>query len=302
MKFNTDVVFVDCSGQVRTTKCGDLTLRANDQGTGHIIVGSGLTLRPEADCQSLEPIDLGLDYLRWNTLFACSGNFHNRPTVNGSGVLLEGEAASSAAVALNNGIFVAKNGNDTTGDGAVSTPFLTIRAAINRANQLGVSQFNPYAILVAPGAYFESNPLPLPPGLDLVNMGSNFSTSIFTTDHSNPLILCSGGVSTKGFNLFGPQSAPAAIAVSGTEGQFLSVDTVIQGSASGVYLTNGASGIIMSTSFTRNTVDIVTDDSSCSLIIGGGSRVERERKLYYHQGLVMTWGCFSPSKAEMQQQ
>lgn len=92
MRFNTDVVFIDASGQVRVLQ-GDLTLRAN--GDGHIIIGSGLTLRPEADCRSLEPVDLGLDYLRWATVFACSGNFLERPTVNDQGVLLQSEAVDS---------------------------------------------------------------------------------------------------------------------------------------------------------------------------------------------------------------
>ncbi|MHA2063078.1 MAG: hypothetical protein ACXABY_01735 [Candidatus Thorarchaeota archaeon] len=95
VRFNGDVIFVDTSGQVRS-RSGDLTLRADDTGAGHIIVGSGVTFRPEADCGSLEPIDLGLDWLRWNTLYACSGNFLERPTVNGSGVLLQGEAVSAS--------------------------------------------------------------------------------------------------------------------------------------------------------------------------------------------------------------
>jgi len=107
-KFNGDVIFIDGSGQVRAVH-GDLTLRANEAGGGHIIVGSGDTLRPEADCNSSEPIDLGLDFLRWNTLYACSGNFLQRPTVNGSGVLLQGEAAEG-------------------GDGGVDTAVQVIRS------------------------------------------------------------------------------------------------------------------------------------------------------------------------------
>lgn len=95
-RINGDIVFIDTSGQVRATN-GDLTLRPDDTGVRDVIIGSGRSLRPEADCRSLERIDLGLEFLRWGTLFACSGNFIDRPTVNGSGVLLQGEAGGAAA-------------------------------------------------------------------------------------------------------------------------------------------------------------------------------------------------------------
>ena len=68
VKFNSDVVFLDTSGQVRCED-GCLTLRGDDSGLADIIVGSGKSLRPETDCN----IDLGLDYLRWRILHACSG-------------------------------------------------------------------------------------------------------------------------------------------------------------------------------------------------------------------------------------
>jgi len=95
-RINGDIIFIDGSGQVRAL-FGDLTLRANESGGGHIIVGSGISLRPENNCNASDAIDLGqLDH-RWKTLFACSGNFLDRPTVNGSGVLLQGEAGGAAA-------------------------------------------------------------------------------------------------------------------------------------------------------------------------------------------------------------
>ena len=97
-KFNTDVVFIDASGQVRTIH-GDLTLRANPNGDGHIIVGSGVSLRPEVNCDASDAIDLGQENLRWKTLFACSGNFLERPTVNGSGVLLQGDTVAASVAA-----------------------------------------------------------------------------------------------------------------------------------------------------------------------------------------------------------
>lgn len=97
-KFNSDVVFIDMSGQVRVIH-GDLTLRANPDGDGHIIVGSGISLRPEVNCDAADAIDLGQAIHRWKTLFACSGNFLDRPTVNGSGVLLQGDTVPASVAA-----------------------------------------------------------------------------------------------------------------------------------------------------------------------------------------------------------
>lgn len=58
--FNGDVVFLDASGQVRASN-GDLSLRADDTGTRSIIVGSGVSLRPDRN----HNMDLGAPDLRW---------------------------------------------------------------------------------------------------------------------------------------------------------------------------------------------------------------------------------------------
>ena len=122
-RFNTDVVFIDTSGQIRAV-ASDLTLRANESGGGHVIVGSGETLRPENDCRASDAIDLGIESHRWKTVFSCSGNFLDRPTVNGSGVLLQGETVAGAAgvdsinglsgvvtlVSVNDAIVITENG------------------------------------------------------------------------------------------------------------------------------------------------------------------------------------------------
>lgn len=84
MRFNTDVVFTDTSGQVRS-QSGDLTLRS--ESGGDVVVGSGGALRPELPLVT----DLGRDYLPWRHLYAGGGSFAFRPTVQGSGVLLQGE-------------------------------------------------------------------------------------------------------------------------------------------------------------------------------------------------------------------
>ena len=92
---NSDIIFPGNSGQVRAIH-GDLTLRANEDGGGDIIVGSGGSLRPEVNCDASDAIDLGEENLRWKDLYACSGNFLERPSVTGadnrtSGIALQQE-------------------------------------------------------------------------------------------------------------------------------------------------------------------------------------------------------------------
>ncbi len=53
-------------------------------------------------------------------------------------------------------IYVAKYGNDTTGDGSFNNPYLTLSKAINVANSLA-SFVNPIAISISSGVYVENN-------------------------------------------------------------------------------------------------------------------------------------------------
>ena len=91
VRFNSDVVFTDSSGQIRSTD-GDLTLRVNPVG-GSVIVGDCGALRPEAASTT----DLGTDALPWKDLHANGGEFATRPKVSGSGVLLQGETHGELA-------------------------------------------------------------------------------------------------------------------------------------------------------------------------------------------------------------
>src|SRR5258707_612282 len=47
--------------------------------------------------------------------------------------------------------FVAKNGNDATGDGSIAKPFLTIQTAISSVSDAAAAK--PYSVLVAPGIH-----------------------------------------------------------------------------------------------------------------------------------------------------
>ena len=58
---------------------------------------------------------------------------------------------------LQNEVYVAKNGDDTNGDGTLSKPYLTVKQAL--ASITGNSPINRYTIKVGPGVYIEDNPL-----------------------------------------------------------------------------------------------------------------------------------------------
>lgn len=84
-----------------------------------------------------------------------------------------------------NTIYVAKNGNDTTGDGTFFNPYLTIAEAVN--NVSGNSSSNPIKITVAPGTYTE-NPMVVPDYTsikgedesDVIVIAANPNANLFT--------------------------------------------------------------------------------------------------------------------------
>jgi pectin methylesterase-like acyl-CoA thioesterase len=75
--------------------------------------------------------------------------------------------AGSGVPVTTNVRYVAKNGNDGTGDGSIAKPFLTIQAAINSTGATAVA--NPVTILIAPGVYTE-NFIQIRPNMALVAM------------------------------------------------------------------------------------------------------------------------------------
>lgn len=84
-----------------------------------------------------------------------------------------------------NTIYVAKNGNDTTGDGTLFNPYLTIAEALS--NVSGNSSSNPIKIQIAPGEYTE-NPMVVPDYTsikgddesDVIVIAANPNANLFT--------------------------------------------------------------------------------------------------------------------------
>lgn len=67
---------------------------------------------------------------------------------------------------------VSQNGNDTTGNGSMDSPFLTIQAAINESNTLSIN--TPVVIYIHPGRYTENITI-TKPLTSIVGMTSTFS-------------------------------------------------------------------------------------------------------------------------------
>ena len=88
------------------------------------------------------------------------------------------EWALTSSVPLTASIFVAKNGSDTTGDGSIVKPYLTVKKAMDTI--LDATNLKRYAIMVMPGRYDEIG-LTLKANVFIVGMGQSY----FTTRISN---------------------------------------------------------------------------------------------------------------------
>lgn len=86
MEFNSELDFLQPSGQVIAAQ-GDVILAPINS-----VTISGAPIQPFEDNAQ----DVGSNVTRWRNIFATSGNFIQRPSVDGSGVLLQGEDAPLA--------------------------------------------------------------------------------------------------------------------------------------------------------------------------------------------------------------
>ncbi len=91
---NLNAIFTAASGAVLEQKCRDQDILSGLINDAPIDARPATgVVNPDADCV----YDLGSELARWANLNACSGTFLERPTVNGSGVLLVGEAAGAGS-------------------------------------------------------------------------------------------------------------------------------------------------------------------------------------------------------------
>jgi hypothetical protein len=194
IQFNSDIIFLDSSGEVRSTM-GDLTLRADETGTRDIIVSGG-SLRPESDCVSSEPVDLGRDFLRWNTLYACSGNFKDGLTVNGISV---------SGVPQENVIYVGKHGNDINNGRHIDDALLTLGKGINVASGL-VGANNKVRLVCPDGGFYSEGGLEIPSGVHLEARFATYSGIVLLrggSEISLHRMIVSSGIGDIGFKVDG---------------------------------------------------------------------------------------------------
>jgi hypothetical protein len=140
-------------------------------------------------------------------------------------------------VEIQNRMYVAKNGNDTTGDGSLSKPYLTINRAITYLNTQTPSSINPFTIRVGGGLFVES-PITIPEHVSIT--GSGFRQTLITpSDQNSDLVSITNNVSISGITLTGLSNASYYhIRLSGTS----DTATVI----TNMSIANGVNGIATS--------------------------------------------------------
>lgn len=88
---------------------------------------------------------------------------------------------------------VAKYGNDTTGDGSVAAPFLTLKKALESCESITISLQNPLCIFLNPGLYIENNstaPLNIPKAGINITSDSVQSCFVLPNTVTNTFITC----------------------------------------------------------------------------------------------------------------
>lgn len=131
-----------------------------------------------------------------------------------SGDTLTITATGSIVVDMAHLVYVAINGNDTTGDGTSHNPFLSIGKALTDITDN--SNTNRYTILVASGTYTMANPIVCKPFVNIHGIGEAFSTKITpVTASSNIFDVSANDISISNLVLDGATTA-AGVFHSGT--------------------------------------------------------------------------------------
>jgi hypothetical protein len=111
-------------------------------------------------------------------------------------------------------IYVATNGNDTTNDGTINSPFASISSAVNYITTNNLQSGMP-SIHVAPGTYRENNPVTLPNNTSLIG-DTIRSVAIIPQNPNSDIFYVSGGsyvwgLTVKNYNANAFAYSPAMI-------------------------------------------------------------------------------------------
>ncbi len=180
----------------------------------------------------------------------------------------------SADPSQSRSIYVAKYGNDTTGNGSFSNPYLTVAKAVELANTLS-SASDPISIIVEPGIYVEDNSgspiIVTSEGISFVG-GSPSSIFIQPSTLSNDLMLATATTQINYITLqSGGVSTARGLVVSGVTNQTTLSNCNIDGFDTGVYFQDSSVELaykVNTCSFTNNNIGIYVSNAIC--IAGGG--------------------------------
>lgn len=214
-------------------------------------------------------------------------------------VTLGGSALPSASKT----IYVAKYGNDTTGDGSYNFPYLTLSKAIQVANGIA-SVLNPVQIVMAAGNYIENNsagPLTITADGISIRGGSVLSTKILPSTFSNDLLQVNKNIQIDNlaFAVTGVSSASAiTISAAGSAIQTGTVlnNVMVTGFNIGVSVVAGNLVILNSCVLLINTIGLATDNVGIianNTILGGSGVQTGVFATGANAVLVFTAGVFS---------
>jgi hypothetical protein len=132
--------------------------------------------------------------------------------------------------------WVAKNGNDTTGNGSVGNPFLTIAKAVSLANNNSIGT----TVIVQPGVYSENLSLSNR-NVSIMGTGNLPSQQLNTTISGNHTYACSTGTNSVMFSnllMANPNLNTSLIAMSGASVGSLTLTGILMGDTGTNQLTN----------------------------------------------------------------
>jgi hypothetical protein len=124
-------------------------------------------------------------------------------TVNGniSGSSIYGDGSNLTGIGVDHKIYVATDGNDTTGDGGITAPYLTAEHAMDSITDSSIT--NRYEIQFNSGQYNINNPLVLKTGVYLNGHANDRQSQLNAQNVSSNLIELSVGSGVNGLTLAG---------------------------------------------------------------------------------------------------
>jgi len=137
---------------------------------------------------------------------------------------------------LNQAIYVAKNGNDTTGNGSMGTPFLTIAKALTLANNNSIGS----TVYVMPGVYTENLTFSNL-NVSVIGSGTTVGEQLNTTLVGNHTYACSTGTNAvylAQLTLGNPTASTSLINMSGASAGSLTLVSCVFGDSGTSTITN----------------------------------------------------------------